>query len=257
MWGNGDSLLFRQEDKVMLIDCGTKSKGDTVVSYLKGLGIEKIDILIGTHPHDDHMGGMSEVIREFEIGTIYTPDTSKESITTSWYMDFLDAVEERNVTWKYPKEGDVLELGEAVIQVMAPNSNSYEDLNNYSIVNKIVYGEVSVICMGDAEAISEKEILNNGLNVQAQIIKLGHHGSNTSSSKEFIEAVKPQYALISAKKGNTYNHPIKSVMKLLEKEEIKVYRTDESGTIIMTTNGKNINFDKEPGDYLSRRRTLA
>lgn len=241
----------------MLIDCGTKSKGDTVVGYLKGLGIKKIDILIGTHPHDDHMGGMAQVIREFEIGTLYTPDTSKESLTTSWYIDFLDAVEEKNVNWKYPEVGEVLELGEAVIQIMAPNFDSYEDLNNYSIVNKIVYGEVSVICMGDAETISEREILNNGLNVQAQIIKLGHHGSNTSNSKEFIQAVNPQYALISAKKGNTYNHPIKSVMELLEKEEIKVYRTDESSTIIMTTNGTNIEFNKEPGDYLSRRRTIV
>lgn len=251
MSDNGDSILFRQGDEVMLIDCGTKSKGDTVVEYLQELGIDTIDILIGTHPHDDHMGGMAEVIRSFEIGTLYTPDTSENNITTSWYMDFLDAVDEKNVNWIYPKVGDVFELNEAVVQMLAPNSSKYEDLNNYSLVTRVMYGEVSIICMGDAETMSEEEILKNGLEVKSQVIKLGHHGSNTSSSEEFIEAVNPKCAIISAKRGNTYGHPIKSVIDLLEKKSIEVYRTDESSTIVMTTNGKTINFNKEPGDYLA------
>lgn len=237
----------------MLIDSGTKSKGETVVNYLKQLGIKKIDILIGTHPHDDHMGGMAEVIENFDIGVLYAPDTSKNNITTSWYLNFLDVVDEKKVNWIYPKVGDNFELGEATVQILAPNSSQYEDLNNYSIVTKIIYGGVSIISMGDAEKISEDEILKNGLNVGAQIIKAGHHGSNTSNSENFINSVNPQYALISAKKGNTYNHPTKSVMEMFEKKNIKVYRTDESGTIIMTTNGTDINFDKEPGDYLARR----
>lgn len=240
----------------MLIDCGTKSKGSTVVDYLKSLGISKIDFLIGTHPHDDHMGGMAEVIDNFEIGTLYTSDTSKNNITTSWYLNFLEAVEEKNVNWVYPKVGDTFELGEATIQILAPNSEKYENLNNYSIVTRITYGSVNILSMGDAEKLSEDEILKNGLNVGAQIIKAGHHGSNTSNSEKFINAVNPQYALISAKRGNTYNHPIKSVMELFQKNNIKVYRTDESGTIIMTTNGTNITFDKEPGDYLARRRAI-
>ena len=251
MLDNGDSILFIQGNKVMLIDCGTKSKGSTVVDYLKGLGIEKIDILIGTHPHDDHMGGMAQVINNFEIGTLYAPDTSSNNITTSWYLEFLDAVDERDVNWMYPKVGDSFDLGEATVQILAPNYNKYEDLNNYSIVTRITYGAVNILSMGDAEKLSEDEILKNGLSVQAQIIKVGHHGSNTSSSENFINTVNPQYALISAKRGNTYNHPIKSVMELFERKNINVYRTDESGTIIMTTNGTNITFDKEPGDYLS------
>ena len=248
MLDNGDSILFIQGDKIMLIDCGTKSKGSTVVDYLKSIGITKIDVLIGTHPHDDHMGGMAEVINNFQIGTLYTPDTSNNNITTSWYLEFLDAVDEKNINWIYPKVGDRFNLGEATVQILAPNSNEYESLNNYSIVTKITYGAVNILSMGDAEKLSEDEILENGLNVQAQIIKAGHHGSNTSSSEKFID---PQYALISAKKGNTYNHPIKSVMELFEKKNIKVYRTDETGTIIMTTDGTNITFDKDPGDYLS------
>ena len=119
----------------MLIDCGTKSKGDTVVKYLQDLGIKKIDILIGTHPHDDHMGGMAKVIRNFEIGALYAPDTSSNNITTSWYMDFLDAVDEKNVQWKYPKSGDSFSLGEADIKILAPNSSQYDNLNNYISFN--------------------------------------------------------------------------------------------------------------------------
>lgn len=240
-----------QGTKIMLIDSGTRSKGETVVNYLKQLGIKKIDVLIGTHPHDDHMGGMAEVIRNFDIGVLYAPDTTKNNITTSWYLDFLGAVDEKKVNWVYPKVGDNFELGEAIIQILAPNSTKYDELNNYSIVTKIVYGNVSIISMGDAEKLSEDEILKNGLDVKAQIIKAGHHGSNTSNSENFINSVNPQYALISAKKGNTYNHPTKSVMEMFEKRQIKVYRTDQSGTIIMTTNGTNINFDKEPGNYLA------
>ena len=251
MLDNGDSILFRQGEEVMLIDCGTKSKGDTVVEYLQALGIDTIDLLIGTHPHDDHMGGMAEVIRSFEIGTLYTPDTSQNNITTSWYIDFLEAVDEKDVNWIYPKVGDVFQLEEAVIQVLAPNSSKYEDLNNYSLVTRVLYGEVSIICMGDAEKISEEEILKNGLEIKSQVIKLGHHGSNTSSTEEFIDEVNPQYAIISAKRGNTYSHPNKSVMRLLEKRRIKAYRTDEAATIVMTTDGKSINFNKEPGDYLA------
>ncbi len=242
-----------QADNVMLIDCGTKSKGGTVVSYLKELGISKIDVLIGTHPHDDHMGGMAEVIRNFEIGTVYVPDTSKNTITTSWYLDFLEAVDEKNVNLVYPKVGDTFELGEADVQILAPNSSEYEDLNNYSIVTRITYGGVSILSVGDAEKISEDEILQSEFNVEVQILKVGHHGSNTSSSEKFIETVNPQFAIISCKRGNTYNHPTKSVMELLEKKNITVYRTDESGTIVMITDGTNITWDKEPGDYLSRK----
>ena len=251
MLDSGDSILYRQGDKNLLIDCGTRSKGDTVVKYIQDLGITKIDILIGTHPHDDHMGGMGKVIQSFEIGVVYTPDTTDKNITTNWYIEFLDAVDEKKVEWKYPTVGENIKFGDADIQILAPNSSDYEDLNNYSIVTMITYGEVSILGMGDAENLSENEILNAGFDVHAQILKLGHHGSSSSTSELFLKAVNPKYAIVSAKIGNTYNHPTKKVMKLLEKENVLVYRTDESGTIIMTTNGKEIKFNKDPGDYLS------
>lgn len=249
--GQGDSILVIQKDKVMLIDCGTRAKGSTVVKYLKELGITKIDILVGTHSHDDHMGGMAEVIRNFEIGKLYAPDNSKDGITTYWYMDFLDAVSEKNIEWIYPKVGDTFEIGEANVQIVAPNSEEYNNMNNYSIVLRVTYGETDVLLMGDAEELSEEEIINNGLYIDVDVLKLGHHGSSTSSSEKFLNITTPQYAIISVGKGNTYHHPIKSVMQRLEKFGIKVYRTDESGTIIMSTDGNNITFNVEPGDYLS------
>lgn len=249
--GQGDSILVIQKDQVMLVDCGTRAKGSTVVEYLKDLGITKIDILVGTHSHDDHMGGIAEVIRNFEIGTLYAPDNSKESITTFWYMDFLDAVSEKNVNWVYPEVGTTFWVGDANIQIVAPSSKEYNNMNNYSIVLRVTYGETDVLLMGDAETLSEEEIMNNGLYIDVDVLKLGHHGSSTSSSEKFLNATTPQYAIISAGKGNTYHHPIKSVMERLENMEITVYRTDESGTIIMSTDGNNITFNVEEGDYLS------
>lgn len=249
--GQGDSILVIQKDQVMLVDCGTRAKGSTVVEYLKELGITKIDILVGTHSHDDHMGGMAEVIRNFEIGTLYAPDNSKESITTFWYMDFLDAVSEKNVNWVYPEVGTTFGVGDANVQIVAPNSKEYNNMNNYSIVLRVTYGETDVLLMGDAETLSEEEIMNNGLYIDVDVLKLGHHGSSTSSSEKFLNATTPQYAIMSVGKGNTYHHPIKSVMERLENMEITVYRTDESGTIIMSTDGKSITFNVEPGDYLS------
>ena len=249
--GQGDSILVIQKDKVMLVDCGTRAKGETVVEYLKKLGITKIDILVGTHSHDDHMGGIAEVIRNFEIGILYAPDNTKDNITTFWYMDFIDAVAEKNVNWVYPEVGNTFEIGEATAQIVAPNSKQYNNMNNYSIVLRVTYGETDILLTGDAEKLSEEEIINNGLYIDVDILKLGHHGSDTSTSEEFLKATTPQYAIISAGKGNTYNHPKKTVMEKLEKMGITVYRTDESGTVIMSTDGKNMTFNVEPGDYLA------
>lgn len=247
--GQADSILVMQGEQVMLIDCGTRAKGSIVVEYLKKLGITKIDVLVGTHTHDDHMGGIAEVIRNFEIGSLYAPDNSNDGITAFWYLDFLDAVLEKNVNWIYPKVGDTFKIGDADVQVLAPNSEKYNDLNNYSIVLRATYGEKGFIFMGDAETLSEKEILENKLNLDADVIKLGHHGSSTSSSAKFLKAVNPGYAIISCGKGNTYHHPIKSVMDRLKGLGIIVYRTDESGTIIISSNGYDLNFNVEPGDY--------
>ena len=239
--GQADSILFMQKDWVMLVDCGTKSKGEDVVQYLQGLGIKKIDILVGTHPHDDHMGGMAKIIQNFEIGVLYTPDTSKENITTLWYMDFLEQVEEKNIEWKYPKTGDNISFGSASIQVLSPSTNKYSNLNNSSIVLRISFGEIDFLLTGDAEKEVEEEIIEAGFEIESEILKAAHHGSDTSNTETFLEKVNPQYIAISVGKDNSYGHPSKSVIERIEKLGITTYRTDNNGTIIFTTDGSNIN----------------
>lgn len=197
--GQGDSTLFIQGTKTMLIDAGTKAKGKTVVEYLQKLGIKKIDVLIGTHPHDDHMGGMAEVINTFEIGKLYAPDNRNDNITTSWYMEFLDAVDEKKVGWKYPKVGETFDLGEAKVKILGPTSKSYMNKNNYSIATKVTFGETDILLTGDAEELAENEILNSGYDIEAEVFKAGHHGSDTSNTEEFLKAVNPKYGVISCK----------------------------------------------------------
>lgn len=169
--GQGDSSLIIQGNKCMLIDAGTKAKGKDVVKYLKNIGIKKIDVLIGTHPHDDHLGGMAEVIQNFDVGILYTPEGSDKNVTASWYMNFLNAVEQKKITWKNLKAGDKFELGDANVYVLAPRLDSYTNKNNYSIATKIMYGSTNILLTGDAEELSENEILNGGFDVRADVFK--------------------------------------------------------------------------------------
>ena len=145
--------------------------------------------------------------------------------------------------------GDIFNIGEANVQILGPNSDSYINKNNYSIVAMVTFGKVRMLFTGDAEKLAEKEIMDTGYNIEADIFKAGHHGSDTSNSEKFLKKVKPKYVIISCKSGNTYGHPQKSVMELLKSLGISIYRTDESGTIVMTTDGENISFDKQKGSY--------
>ena len=240
--GQGDSILFLQKDCVMLVDCGPKNKATYVIEYLKQLGISKIDILVGTHAHEDHMGGMSEIIRNFEIETLYTPDHTKDTITTKWYMDFLDAVAEKEVNWEYPKLAQKFYLGSALIQVVSEGVKEDTNLNNQSIGLRVSFGDTDIVLTGDAEEKAERQMLSSGLDLEAEIYKVAHHGSDTSTSEDFLEEINPQYAIISVGKDNSYGHPTKSVIQRLEKKKIEVHRTDEEGNIVLSTDGKNVTF---------------
>lgn len=244
--GQADSILIIDNDKSMLIDAGNNADEDLVVNYINNQGISKLDVVIGTHAHEDHIGGMDKVISSFDIGNVYLP---KQPSTTKTYEDVLSAISNKGLKINSPTPNTTFTLNSAKATILAPNSNSYEDINNSSIVVKVNYGNNSFLFMGDAEELSENEILNKGYNVAADLIKLGHHGSSSSSSENFLNSVKAKYGIISIGAGNTYGHPTKEVMELLKNKEITVYRTDENSTIIATSDGKNITFNVNPGSY--------
>lgn len=249
--GQADSFLLVQDGKTMLVDCGTRSTGEDVVKYLNEQGITRLDYVIGTHPHDDHMGGMYDVITNFEIGKIIMPEVEVGKVTTNWYVKLMQEIKQGAYELEYAKLGAVYDLGEASFKIIGPIETDESNLNNYSIVLKVTFGDMDVIMTGDAETKVEKDIIESGETLGAEILKVGHHGSDTSSSDEFLDAVSPLYALISAKAGNKYEHPIKSTMQKLEKRKIEVYRTDENGTVVATITAHDVKFSTAPGDYLS------
>ena len=247
--GQGDSELIRLKDSEIdiLIDAGTRSTKQELADYLKELGVDDIDILIGTHPHEDHIGGMAKIIEEFPIGTLYLPETSDEMTpTTKTYESLLDAAESKNVTVRTASAGDVLlEQGNTSFKVLSPSHTDYDNLNDYSIVTRLKVGDTAFLFQGDAETPVEEEILDSGADVSCDVIKLGHHGSSTSSSRAYLEAANPSAAVISCGVGNEYGHPHRETMDLLEKLSITPYRTDTQKTLLAETDGKNIVWQTE------------
>lgn len=249
--GQADCFLLVQEGNMALVDCGTRSTGKDAVQYLNELGITKLDYVIGTHPHDDHMGGMYEILTNFEIGTVIIPDAEDGEITANWYAKLMKEISTGNYNVDYPEKGDVINLGDAMMQVISAETDVDGNTNNYSIVLKVSFGQMDMIMTGDAETDVQEIILQSGADIDAEILKVGHHGSDTSSSEAFLDAVSPEYGLISCKIGNKYEHPIKSTMDNLKERNIEVYRTDESGSVVMTVTADDVTFSCQPGDYLS------
>lgn len=246
--GQADSILVQSPGgKNMLIDAGNNSDGEKIVSYLASQAVRSIDILIGTHPHEDHIGGMDTVINTFTIGKIFMPQVTT---TTKTFSDVLTSAQAKKLKITTAKAGAKLDLGADIkLEMLAPNSKDYEEINNYSAVVKLTFGETSFLFEGDAEDVSEKELLQKKYNLKADVLKLGHHGSSSSTTTDFLKAVSPKAAIVSAGKDNDYGHPHKQTMEKLKKEGISVYRTDESGTIICVSDGKTITFNVEPGTY--------
>lgn len=249
--GQADSFLLEQNGETCLVDCGTRSTGKDVVQYLKDQGITKIDYLFGTHPHDDHMGGMYDVITNFEIGKVIIPKVKDGTVTTNWYLKLMKELKQNSYNIEYVSLGTIYQLGQATINVIGPINEPDENKNNYSTVLKVSFGEMDIIMTGDAEKKVEQDIIESGINLDAEILKVGHHGSDTSTSEAFLDAISPDYALISTEVGNKYDHPIKVTMDNLKSRNIEVYRTDENGTVVAHITTEDVSFDCQPGDYLS------
>lgn len=248
--GQADCFLFEQNGMTALVDCGTRHDGDDVLKFLEEKGITKLDYLFGSHPHDDHMGGMQEIIMNIEVGKIIIPDAEEEKVTSEWYTLLLKEMLNGDYKVEYSKEGALYELGDAKIQILTQLTEYKSDLNNYSAIMKVSFGEMDIIMTGDAETIVEEAALSSGVNLDAEILKAGHHGSHTSSSAEFLDSISPEYVLISVGLGNKHEHPIKSTMDKYEERGIEVYRTDESGTVVATITSNSVSFNTEPDDYL-------
>lgn len=228
--GQGDSILITNNNKTMLIDASTNEMGCRVVKYLNDLGIKKIDYLVGTHPHEDHIGGLDNVIKNFDIGTIYMPNVVA---TTKTFEEVIDAISAKKLKVTSPKTGDKFTVGNAECEVMSIR-NDKDDYNNCSIVIKMDFNNVSYLFTGDAE----ESVESSRKWPHIDVLKVGHHGSNTSSSKKFLEQIKPEVALISVGQGNTYGHPTQATLKRLSNIGAKIYRTDENGTILLIEKGE-------------------
>ena len=241
--GQGDSILIEADEHYMLIDAGENNQGTTVVNYLKEQGVKKLDYVIGTHPHSDHIGGLDTVIHSFDIGKVILPDVIH---TTKTFEDVLDAIAENGLKITKAVVGNTYSLGASSFTIVAPNASDYDELNDYSVSIKFTNGENSFLFTGDADKLSETQMLSNGIDLSADVLKLGHHGSSTSSHDKFLDEVVPDYAVISVGADNPYGHPHRETLQNLKNRNIKVFRTDKQNTIIFTSNGENITVNKEP-----------
>lgn len=234
--GQADSILLSNNGHYMLIDAGNNEDGPKLVNYFKSLGITKFDYVIATHAHEDHIGGMDDIIKNFDIGTFYMPDLIT---TTKTFEDVLDALSEKQIAFETPTIDQEFSFSDTKITTLYVN-NEAKNLNDSSIVLRLKHGTNTFLFTGDASTKVEKQLLNK--NIASDVLKVGHHGSRYSTSKEFLNKVNPQYAIISVGINNTYKHPHDETLKKLNDKKIIIYRTDKEGTIVAESNGNIIQF---------------
>lgn len=236
--GQGDSILVQVNGKNLLIDAGPNDSTDKLMSYLSKQNIKKLDFVVATHPHEDHIGAMDSVIKKYDIGEFYAP---KKMTTTKTFENMVNALKSKNIKINTATAGKNLDLGKNVrCEMIAPNNANYENLNNYSVVIKITYGNSKFLFTGDAEKLSEKEILSKNYDISCDVLKLGHHGSSSSSSKDFLDKASPKIAIVSCGKNNDYGHPHRETLTEMKKRNVQVYRTDVDGSILLVSDGKKI-----------------
>jgi len=235
--GQGDSILIQVNSKNLLIDSGPSTSKDKLLKYINSLKISKFDYIIATHPHEDHIGNMSYIIDNFEVLNFYAP---KISSNTKAFETMIESLVMKDLKIKVLKPNiKSIDLGENTkVDVFSPISNEYENINNFSSIIKISYGNNSFLFTGDSEELSEKEVLSKGYDLKSDVLKIGHHGSSSSTSKRFLDAVDPYIAVISAGKDNSYGHPSQEVLSRLK--DLTIYRTDLNGNILIKSDGYSL-----------------
>ncbi len=238
--GNADCVLVRQGEHAMLIDAGERGDADRILDYLGTYGVDRLDLVVATHPHADHIGSMADIIREIEVGEFlmaYMPEESTP--TTATYLDMLEALYEQDVTVTEAQPRQTYTLGTAKLEVLAPLTED-DDPNAMSVVTRLAFGEHRFLFMGDAESGVERQMMKAGYALSADVLKVGHHGSNTGTHDAFLDRVDPAYAVLTCGTGNSYGHPHREVVDKLRVADVATYRSDMHGHIVFTTDGKTI-----------------
>ena len=235
--GQGDAVLVQTAGGTVLIDGGDRHMGTRVADYLRHVGISEITYMIATHPHADHIGGLIEVLHQFPVNTLIMPPVAHTTIT---FERFLDAIEQSDATLREPVPGSTFSVGDAVFTIIAPNSTGHNNLNDYSVSLRLVHGSLAFVFTGDAYTSSEQEMIAAGHRLSANVLHLGHHGSSTSSGQQFLDAVNPEIAVISVAADNSYGHPHNAVMSRLRVAGVRIYRTDQHGNVVISSDGTNL-----------------
>lgn len=242
--GQDDSTLITCGEHAMLIDAGGNNDVEPVLNYIQNKqGLTHLDYVIGTHPHEDHIGGLDAVINSVSVDTVMLPDVTTNTQT---FMDVLTAIDNNGLSITIPSPGQTYSLGDASFTILAPVKEYGDDLNNWSIALKLTYGDTSFLFTGDAESDAEKDIVDNGIDISADVFKVGHHGSDTSNSDYLLDAVKPSYSVISCGRDNSYGHPNKNALNRLQAHGTQIFRTDGQGTIVASTDGNTISWSTSP-----------
>ena len=251
--GQGDCSLVLCDGHAMLIDGGESSESSKVYAYLKQHGINHLDYMVATHAHSDHIGGLSGALNYATVDTAFCPVTDYDSKTFDSMVKYLD---KQGIGITVPSAGEEFMLGSAHVQILGPQKN-YDDPNDTSIVMKVTYGETSFLFTGDAERTAEADILDAGYDLSATVLKVGHHGSDTSTSYPFLREIMPEYAVIQVGEDNSYGHPTEDTLSRLRDADVKVYRNDLQGDIVCSSDGKTVSFTTAKNESVQTNPTVV